>query len=235
MKKPVILFTTLLTLICNQSFSQNQQINSIFDIDNFFNDNGLKENTKAYDDIKGSPFINDEFKKANISLEPDLLFYIKYNAFVDQMEVMGKNKTSFALNKSIDNVIVNFLEDKKTYQVFSHLENDVATNRFFNVLNPNAKTLLLKKEEITLKEKQPAKTTYEKDKPARFAKSPDSYYIKYPNKLTATELPSNKKEFAKKFPNIENKILEYIKSEKIKLSKEADLINLFKELNRLKS
>ena len=226
MKKSIILFVTLFTLINSYSFSQNS-------ISGYYINEFLERDNRSYDDIKGSPYIADEFGKANISLKPDVLFHVKYNAFVDQMEVINKDKTSYVLNKSIDNVIVNFLEDKKTYQLFSHLENDVATNRFFNVLNPNAKTLLLKKEEITLKEKQPAKTTYEKDKPARFAKSPDSYYIKYPNKLTATELPSNKKEFAKKFPNIENKILEYIKSEKIKLSKEADLIKLFNELNRL--
>ena len=79
---------------------------------------------------------------------------------------------------------------------------------------------------------QPAKNSYSDTKPAYFKRANDTYYVIIKNK-TAQVLPLKKKQILKLFPDNADKISAYIKTNKVKTSKEADLIQLFNYINTL--
>jgi hypothetical protein len=82
-------------------------------------------------------------------------------------------------------------------------------------------------------EEQASKTGYDAPKPAMYKNVKDRMYIKLANK-EAVLLPTKKKKLAKTlFPENSKIILDFINSNKIKLSKEADLITFINYLNTL--
>ena len=68
-------------------------------------------------------------------------------------------------------------------------------------------------------------SSYQSEIPASFKRVKDKYFIKI-SENPAIEVPKNKKEFAKLFPNNESKVLSFIKKNKIKISQETDLIKI---------
>jgi hypothetical protein len=100
-------------------------------------------------------------------------------------------------------------------------------------LNKEGKNLILKKHKVVFIEEQASKTGYDEPKPAMFKSLKDRIYIKIGSK-EAIVLPTKKKKLAKAiFPENPKDILDFINSNKIKLSKEEDLITLINYLNSM--
>ena len=225
MKKSIILFIFITTFFCAKSFSQTIVY---FADKTFTRENGLNKANDTDDaNIEGSKFIKSNFQQASVSTHPNILFNVRYNAYNDDIEIEGKENTSYALNKYNGTIIVTMLTGE-TYINTKYIDNKENINTgFFEVLNTSGEFFLLKKQTITIKEKEEAKTTYHQSKPAKYIKGKDEYYIKT-NNLTATKIPKKNKDLAKLFPNQKVAILKYMKDEKIKLKKEEDLIKVFK-------
>ncbi|AUC74253.1 hypothetical protein [Olleya sp. Bg11-27] len=225
MKKSIVLIIFITTFFCAKSFSQT----IVFFADKTFTrENGLnKANNSGDTNIEGSKFIKSHYQQANISTHPNILFNVRYNAYNDDIEIEGKENTSYSLNKYSGTIIVTMLTGE-TYINAKYIDNENNINTgFFEVLKTSGEFFLLKKQTITIKEKEEAKTTYHQSKPAKYKKSKDEYYIKT-NNLTATKIPKKNKDFANLFPNKKDAISKFIKDEKIKLKKEEDLIKVFK-------
>jgi len=149
--------------------------------------------------IEGSKFISESFFPARVSNNPDFLFGIKYDAFNDDMVVKGKDDTEFLLIKNQGDVTVNFVNGR-TFDLINYIDkkNQFLRGFFENLTVKNSNITLLKQSKIVLLEKEEAKTSYHKEKPARYKRTKDVYFIKRKNQ-NATVFPKNKKKLVNLF------------------------------------
>ena len=196
------------------------------------NDPNFLQNMRTKDlnssvDAQGSPYINETFSPIKIlNIKGNLIYNGRFNAYNGEMEVKLSDNKIIALdiNKSQDYHVV-FVKDKKTYKTFAYKsKSGYDTRGFLVVLSENEGASLLKKEKIKFYERQKATTSYDKEKPAKFKKEKDTYYVKINNEVTY--LPTKKKDLAKAFPSHSKDITSFIKKNKIKLSKEEDLVKV---------
>lgn len=190
----------------------------------------IVENNK----IEGSAYIYENFTPAKISASENDIFYVRYNALRDEFEVKGDNNKAYALNRFRRDIIVELVAFKKSYQIHEYVERNGNDNfGYFDVLTPsNQNTVLLKKESIKFLKEKYATTTYGTARPARYERATDDFYLKF-GEESAQLAPTNKKKFAMLFPGKEKQILDFIKSERIKLKDEKDLIKIINFTNTL--
>jgi len=184
--------------------------------------------------IKGTPYVVNEFMPGKISIDKQSKIYsLRYNAFNDVIEVKKDNGDLNALNKELVDVTITFTKDNKSYRVYNYIDPDTNNNMngYFVVATDGAKPLLVK-ERIVFIEKQQAKSSYDKTKPAQYKRKDDLFFT-LNNDGVAIELPSKKKDLAKAFPKHSKDILSFIKANKIKTSKQADLVKLLNYINTL--
>lgn len=185
--------------------------------------------------VEGSPYINEKFLPASISASEGDVFYVRYNALNDEFEVKGDNNKAYALNRYRRDIVIEILPLKKTYQVIGFYDDEQNENfgYFLYLSNQDAKTVLFKKEKVIFIDEQKASTGYDTNDPAKYKRVNDKFFIKLDGSKILSELPSKKKSLAKLFPNHEDIVLKYIKDNRIKTSKEDDLIQLVNYINTL--
>nr|WP_321234345.1 hypothetical protein [uncultured Psychroserpens sp.] len=229
--KSTQLFTTLFLFAITFSFSQDLIQTQTLVESNFGLIYSFDRSDKT---IQGTPYIIDDFTPARVSADQNKIFNLRYNAVSDQMEVQSDKNTIQAINRNIEGVTITFLKDNKTYQSLNYINEDGIAERgyFIHVNSPDSKVNLLLKESKKFIERQPAKSSYQETKPARFKKVDDVYYIILKNK-TAQILPEKKKDILKLFPENSDKVASFIKSNKIKVSKREHLIKLVNYINTL--
>ena len=187
------------------------------------------------DRVDGTPYINEKFSPAVISASENNIFYVRYNAVKDEIEVKGEHNSAYALNKYRRDITIQLIAQKKTYQNFMYIDSDNTQtfDYFVHISDPKANIKLLKKEVVKFFDEKVQVTGYDTPQDAKFKRLADKYFIKKGNE-NAIVIPSNKKEFAKLFPKHEQEVFSYLKSERIKLKKEESLSKLFSYLNSLK-
>ena len=184
--------------------------------------------------IKGSVYIQKSFMPAKLSLSDNKIYNLKYNAYSDEIEIENEGGKPGALNKNIDDLLIVFTLGNKTYEAIDYVDEEGKTSRgyFVHVNNANSKHQLLIKETIQFLDRKPAKNSYDKTKPAQFKRLEDQYYISNGSKAVV-EFPKKKKDFPKVFPDKHKDILSFMKKNKIKTSKEEDLVELINYINTL--
>lgn len=185
--------------------------------------------------IEGSVYIQKNYMPAKLSLNNMTKIYnLRYNAYSDEFEIQNEGQKPGAINKKINNLLIVFVDDNKTYESLYYVNDDGESIKgyFVHISNTNSNYKLLVKESIKFVEKKPAETSYDKARPAKFTRLKDAYYIAN-NKNPAVRFPKKKKDFAKVFPEKHKEILSYIKKNKIKTSKESDLKKLMTYINSL--
>ena len=75
------------------------------------------------------------------------------------------------------------------------------------------------------------RSSYEKEKAAKFIKESDTYYLNFNNETKI--LPQNKKQFLNSFQEYEVKLKSYIKKNKLSLKNENDLITIASYLSSI--
>lgn len=234
MKKITLLLISALITV-NITYSQLEGLDDVFSHNKTSGGRYIKVvNPDDYDKIEGSAYINENFVPAKISTAINKIFYVRYNAFNDEMEIKGENDFIYGLNKERKNLLIHFSNPKQTYQLFDYVLDSEDLNGYFIKLNFDSELLLLTKERIIHVDEKISKTTYGTNKPAHFKRVKDKYFIKIGNH-SAIELPKNKKDVAKIFPKFENEVLSFIKKNKIKLNSEVDLLKLCEYINSLNS
>lgn len=191
-------------------------------------------NSNQNSSVKGSKYLNEDFISTKISSMPDQVFGVRYNIYDDEMEFQGADNTVYALNKNNDSVKITFTATNESYTIFNYIDEDGRQKKgYFIKLNNEGENLILKKHKIVFFEEQASKTGYDAPKPAMYKSVKDRIYIKLGNK-EAVILPTKKKKLVKTlFPENSKIILNFINSNNIKLSDEADLITFVTYLNSL--
>jgi hypothetical protein len=182
----------------------------------------------------GSPYLIEKFTPATISAIPNKIVKARYNAYDDEIEIRIDEDNIQNFNKNIKNVVITFLMDDTTFTSLKYInaDNGIQTGYFLTVNDNNTQVKLYLKKEIRYVKAKPAITGYDVDKPAEFKRKNDTYFVSI-NGDYARELPKKKKEIAQMFPDNSKEILNYIKKNKIKTSKESDLINLVNYINSI--
>ncbi|MEM5566716.1 hypothetical protein WNY78_16460 [Psychroserpens sp. AS72] len=182
----------------------------------------------------GSPYLYENFTVAKISATPTEVYNIRYNAYTDEVEVKVSEDNVQNFNKSISNVVITFLTDDLKLTPLNYIDSDDGMQRgyFVPLTDYNDKVKLFSKKQVIYFKAKPAVTGYDKDKPAEFKNISDTHFISI-NDAYARELPKKKKEIVKLFPKHSKEILSFIKENKIKTSREEDLIQLINYVNAL--
>ena len=230
----VLLFTQF-------SFSQSANNSGVGNSQNYLEGNdGNIINTSAAksSSITGSQFLSEEFESCKISSMPGKIFGVRYNAFNDEMKLKRADSKIYAINKYDIDAVFTFTSSKVSYHLFDYLSSDSKKESiikgYFTKLNPEGPNFILKKSMILFFPEKVAVSGYDTAKPATYKKVKDRTYIKLANKDAAVLLETNKKKLVKQlFPSSSKVILEFIKSNKIKLKKDADLIKFAEFLNTL--
>jgi len=185
--------------------------------------------------VEGTPYINEKYLPASVSASEGDVFYVRYNAMRDEFEVKGANNTAYSLNRYRRDIVVEILPLRKQYQVFGYYDENKNENfgYFVYLSDTNAEAVLLKKERITFIGEKRAVTSYDSHRSARYKRWTDQFFIKIGDDRIVKEFPRRKKAIAKLFPEHKDKVFQYLKENKIKTSREADLVQLMTYINSL--
>jgi len=165
--------------------------------------------------VKGTPYIHDDFQPASIAgFKGNYL--VRYNAHEEQMEVKVGSSIKIVPVSNVESVNI-----ASKLQTFIPL-GDNYKNAFARVVWKDDNNVLLAREIIGFQEEQKAKSSYDRDKPAKYLGSETRYYLKAKGQL-AQELPEKKKKFLAVFADKKDDIAQLIKKKKFKLDKENDL------------
>ncbi|WP_374441656.1 hypothetical protein [Epilithonimonas sp.] len=178
-----------------------------------------------YSDIQGNPFYKNGFSNARVG-DTGTTLPVRYNIFKDSFEVLNENDI-YAIPK--DNSFAKFVFVSSNEKFILEKDNEGFAG-YFLVLT-EGKNKLLKKFAVKFNPEVPAPNTMIPGTPAKFETLKPVYFIKTEDdiiKLTKKSddlinaLPSDKKDAVKDF----------IKSNKIKMTEELDLIKLVNFLNK---
>ncbi len=177
--------------------------------------------------IKGSPYENEKFqlgKASNLLNDKPTAYYLRYNIYNDIIELKASlNEQDIrGLIKSL-NIYVIISNREYHFEIYSD-DNKSTKKGYFILLSKGKNSSLYLKKIVTFIDKKPAKDSFHKDIPASFKES-EKYYIKKQRVLVP--LSTNKKELLNQLSDQGNELKSYIKSEKINLKDEQDLIKLF--------
>ncbi len=181
-------------------------------------------------ELEGHPYIDDAFQLVKIDHYQEV-FSGRYNAYNDQMEIKINSNDVIALDKNTDFRIV-FNKLNKTYitSAYQTKSNEVKRG-FFILVDTSATHSLLKKETIKFYNGEKALSSYQKDKPARFVRANDTYYLKTDDE--ASLIPKKKKLLFKLYPKHSKKIKKFLKVNKLSLKNEQDFIVLAEYISKL--
>ena len=226
MKKQIVLLMFASLFIIELSFSQvrtGAQKYEVLDPDTA--GKIFQNRLNAPDKPKGSPYLQQMFTAAQVE-NIEQKTYMRYNIFNDEFEFISSRKDTLVLDKIEDFGTVTFLGVNKKYKLTSYTNpKNKLTYGYLIELHEKNGYALYTKENIDFYEEKKARTSLEKDMPARFAKAEDTYFLKNKDK-GVSEFPDGKKGLLKLFPEKKTKIETFVKDNKISFSDRADMIRI---------
>jgi len=181
---------------------------------------GLTE--AAFEAIKDEAYANPNFLVGKIFQDDQLLkdnVPMRYNAYADEVEIK-KNAADQNYNALIKDPDIFAKVGKETY-VFIPFQGSHEKGGYFSVLADGKNYSLYKKTTALFREPRKAETSYQKDIPPSFQKTVVYYLVKNGQFL---EMPNSKSRILNMMKSKKKEMDVFIKTNKIDLSKEADLV-----------
>ena len=182
------------------------------------------QNTVDLKSIKGSPYENDEFlmgRAMSDNLNISNPYFMRYNIYNDVIEIKDKEQ-SVEMSKSSD--VYALINDREYHYESYSDESGKLKKGYFILLYKGEQLALYARKTQRYKDVVKAKTSYHQDVPAAFVDSKD-YSMKKEGKMEF--LSRSKKELTRQFPSLEAKLKSYIKTNRINVNDDADMIRLF--------
>jgi len=188
--------------------------------------NEKSKDKAALENVEGNPYYNSKFLPATIG-DAGTVNQVRYNAFLDVVEV-SNDKVIYELPKVKENGIIKFKDPPETLFLIEY-SGDYDGYYF---LIEDGKNKLIKKIRMNLiTEKQTVDPQHQiKEGKVRYNKLKPAYFIRTEKQVI--NIPKNAKDLIFYFPDNKDKLIDFIKSNKIKLNKEEDLIKLVHFLNQ---
>ena len=181
---------------------------------------GLTE--AAFEAIKDEAYDNPNFLLGKIFQEDQVLkdnVPMRYNAYADEIEIK-KNESDQSYGALIKDPDI-FVKVGKEIYVFVPYQGSNEKGGYFSVLADGKNYGLYKKTTAVFRGPRVAETSYQRDTPPSFQKTTTYYLVKDGQFL---EIPSNKSRVLRMMDSKKKEMNAFIKSNKIDLTKESDLI-----------
>ncbi len=233
MKK--IFLTTLIALLSLPLFSQNS--NAIYQIgvrqiDLERNNEFLNLTDAEYKQVIGSPYAIKEFMQGNIYQGDKLVqsgIFLRYNMYADEIEIKNSiDDTEYNALVKDSNVFVKIFND---VYVLIPFEGSDEKGSYFKIITPGKHLDLYKKSSVVYTPRTFPKTSYDREKPAKFTQTDTYFLVEKTGKFV--ELPNSKSKLLKVMKNKGKEVKSFLKKNNINLKKEKDLIKLVKYYNTL--
>ncbi len=227
--KPILLFILLI------SFSSYTQVQSVGRETSQFATWDLTREIKPTIKIKevsGSPYAIEEFFEGQIRLSDSVstVLPVRYNVVLDELE-FKKNDKVFALVPQ-ENTTIKILSSNKTYTYLNYNSENTSKKGFLGLNTTNKNINLYSKEVIVYVPYADASNAYSEPIPSHFKKGEKLYFIGLSDK-SIFEMPKKNKDLLKLFPIYEKEITAFIKTNKISLDDEKELLLLVNYINTL--
>lgn len=231
MNKSYALLLILLSFFVKTEAQIDYQLNSAAD---FFRTQkfivGEYHNTLSEKDIKGSPYLNDEFIKGSIYTVSKTQYNdipLRYNIYNDEIEFQTPDNKSLALDAP--EIVEKVTFGKYTMEYIPYEVSSKIKKGFFKIIDKGTASLYARPSVDYEAPKEPG--PYKNAEPAKFIPREDRYYIRIG--LEAAVEAGNKKDIISIFSDHSNEIEKYIKKEKINVRKEEGLKSLVEYYNSL--
>ena len=226
-----LLFVCSIAIYCNGQQPLGYSLRTNIDL---FNSNqsasGNLHKVLTEKDIKGSPFLNDEFVEGSIYTVQKIQYIevpLRYNIYNDNLEFKTPTEEiqELATPEIVERAVLG--EIQMTYSPYLYANK---TKKGFFIILEEGKISLYAKPEITYKPAtEPA--AYKEPEPPKFIKKSDEYYLRVGT--GEAKLISNKKDLIAAFADNQDKIESFISKNKIKTNKPEDLKEVVKYYNSL--
>ena len=217
--------------ISSAQYQLNYEIREAVDFyrSNKFIDGSMKSELTEKD-IKGSPYLNDEFVNGTIFTVQMLKYSdipLRFNIYNDDLEFKTPTGEVMALSAP---EILEKAEFGNMQMVYSPYSQTNKIKKGFFVVLEQGKASLYSKPGIVFQEPtEPA--AYKEAEPAKFVRKADEYYIRIGAEQAI--LIGNKKELIAAFPDNQDNIESFINKNKIKTNKPESLKEVVRFYNSL--
>jgi len=228
-KKNINMRKTFFTILSLISFSL-LYCQNVIRVNEANNDIYYKINSKGagrqlnYDEISGSPYLTKDFSLAKVGDNYEKA-PVRYNSYRDDIEFQKDGKT-LVLPKEAQLSRIEIFSPKQTLVLLE--THDDLDGYFFELVN--GKNSLYKKVKTKFIDVVPAANSFTTEKPANFRTQEPVYYIK--TEKGFIKKPKNVSDITDQLADKKSAIESFVKSNKIKFSKEEDLIKLVNFLNQ---
>jgi hypothetical protein len=191
---------------------------------------GNYKNILTEKDIKGSPYLNDEFETGSIYTVQRIQYAdipLRYNIFNDDIEFKTPTGEVQALATP---EIVEKAVFGNTLMIYSPYLLGNKNKKGFFIILVEGKASLYAKPNVIFKDATEA-AAYKEPEPAMFVKKSDEYFIRIG--AGQAQIIGGKKELISAFPDNQDKIDSFISKNKIKINKPESLKELFDYYNSL--
>jgi hypothetical protein len=186
----------------------------------------------TYDNIEGTPFLNDRFVKGSLVTTDSIMFKnvpLRYNIFKDEMEFKFGEGDPPRIIGNPRSFLFFYLEDQ-TFTYLTFIENNKPGQGYFEVLNQGQCQLLLRRQTAYA---EPEKARgYIESRPARFEQRRNAYYLKFGKQLPGA-VNLNRRDVLRAFGDKQEEIAGYAKENKLSFRNLEDLIKITRYYNLL--
>ena len=212
-----LIFSVITNLALNAQLSQVYEAARMARFNKTIEEINNDKQKIKYSEINGIPYYQEGFVRAKIGDTQDTV-PMRYNTFLDTVEILVDNNV-YEIAREESYPKFTFNANEKLILINSH---DEFAGYFFEITE--GKNRLLKKITTKYFDAVPAPNTMISGSPARFETLKPIYFIQTENGLV--KIPKNTKDLAVSFPDKKEVLKDFLKSNKIKLNQEADLIKL---------
>ena len=178
----------------------------------------------TYADIGGNAYYNDKFVSAKI-VNATRLIPVRYNKYTDAIEILTDGNV-FELPKSDKYSRITF---QNSPEAIVYLDSSPEINGYFFEL-ATGKYRLLKKLKSEFRPEVKALNSFTSAVPPTFENVNPVYYFQIENQFT--KISKNAKDFVGQLTEKQDEVANFIKTNKLKLNQEPDLVRLAKFLNQ---
>lgn len=210
---------------------QNGYVTSVYQllsggyVDNRITDPIAKEaGNFKYEDIAGSPYLNEEFRKASIAADYANI-YARYDSYKDVIEYKIDNVVRI-LPKELQ---FNRIEFKNSDKIIILASFDGKTTGYYFLL-VEGEVSVFKEVSTKFVPEKSTNSSYGSTKTAEFVRDKSNYYIQIGSVIIKNL--KNIEKIIEIFPEKKSEILTFINMNNIKIDDEKDLLRLARFLNK---
>ncbi|QOW10737.1 hypothetical protein Q73A0000_10315 [Kaistella flava (ex Peng et al. 2021)] len=218
------LITSILLIAASISMNAQANIfNEAYRFNKFMDKINTPKGQLTYGDIGGNAYYNDTFVSAKIE-NATTLINVRYNKYTDTMEIL-KDGNIYILPKTEKYSKIEYVNSP---EVLVYLNSGEMEGYYFELVP--GKNRLLKKLKSEFRPEVPAVNSFTSAVAPRFENINPVYYFEINNQFV--KVPKNTKDFVNQFSANKDEIAEFIKSNKLKINQEVDLVRIAKFINK---